>query len=118
MVNLEKTHIDNIPSVQRFRILSLMKDLSMVVAEKKDLEEAEKEIKNELISEMNSVGLDYVDNGEAEIMYHSPTIQRTVESAKLKSDYPEIYELYSKPSNKAGYLSFSKKKGVDSDASS
>lgn len=107
-------HIDDIPADGRGRIQSIVKDLGMVVAERKDLEEAEKVLKEQLLEEMLPYGLDYVENDSVEVRFMEPTTTSKINSKQLEIDHPEIYAEYVQVSEKKGFLKVNGKKPKES----
>ena len=104
------THIDNLSEESRERILELIKDLEMISDERKDLEAAEDELREKLAAEMLEFGLDYIDNGTAEVKYIPPKIQQKFDSKKLELDRPDLYHKYLIDSERKGHIRISKLK--------
>ncbi|MDR2944066.1 MAG: hypothetical protein LBU81_03150 [Methanosarcinales archaeon] len=111
-------HIDDLPTDSRKRIQSIVKDLGMVVSERKDLEEAEKALKEQLIEEMLPYRLDYVENDCVEVRYMEPTTTFKINSKKLEIDHPEIYAEYLQVSEKKGFLKVNGKKSKETESES
>ena len=88
------THIDNLQTETKERILALVRDLEMISDERKDLEEAEKELREQLAAEMLEFELDYIDNGTAEIKYIPAKFRNKFDSKRLESELPDLYEQY------------------------
>ena len=88
------THIDNISEEARERIQALIKDLEMISDERKDLEAAEKDLREQLETEMKEFELDYIDNGTVEVKYISAKVRQRVDSERLEQDYPDLYARY------------------------
>lgn len=66
---------------------------------KKQLDEQEKQLKKVLVENMEVYGVKSFENDFIKMVYVAPTTRSTIDSAKLKTDYPEIAERYSKTSN-------------------
>ncbi|WNY28798.1 hypothetical protein MmiEs2_10060 [Methanimicrococcus stummii] len=102
--------IDDIPSENQERILNLIKDLEMIVAERKDLENAEYELREQLFFEMGENQVDYAETEFSKIQYVPPKTTPKFDSKKLKQDHPEIYKQYSYDSEKKGFIKITIKK--------
>jgi len=102
------THIDNLSEESKERILALVKDLEMISDERKDLEAAEKELREKLFAEMTEFELEYIDNGTAEVKYFPPKIRQKLNSERLEQDYPDLYQEYLINSEVRGYIRISK----------
>lgn len=66
---------------------------------KKAIDEREKELKAELVKAMEKFGVKSFDNNLIKLTYIAPTTRNTVDSAKLKKTYPDIYAECTKTSN-------------------
>ena len=73
-----------------------MADLLQV---KKQLEEREKELKQELLEAMEKYGVKSFDTDLFRLTYVAPTTKTTIDSTKLKKEHPDIAEQYTKVSN-------------------
>jgi len=103
-------HIDNLPEEARERIQALVKDLEMISDERKDLETAEKELREKLATEMEEFELDYIDNGTAEVKYIPSKSQQRLDSKKLELDHPDLYQQYLIDSEVRGHIRITKLK--------
>lgn len=99
------THIDDLGNESRQLILEIIKDLEMVVAEKKDLEAAESELKEKLIDEFTKAGLDYVESDTSVIRYNAQKISKKLNTKSIQNDYPEICEQYMYDSTTKAFVS-------------
>lgn len=63
------------------------------------LEEAKKQLKDDLLSAMEKHGVKKWDNDVMTISYVAPTTRTSVDSTKLKKELPDIFSKYSKTSN-------------------
>jgi Phage-related protein, predicted endonuclease len=104
------THIDNLSAESRERILTLVKDIEMISDELKDLKAAGDELREKLVAEMIEFELDYIDNGTAEVKYIPPKIQQKLDSKKLESDHPDLYQQYLIESEMKGHIRVTKLK--------
>lgn len=66
---------------------------------KKDLDEQEKQLKQELLKAMETYGVKSFETNLIKMTYVAPTTRSTIDSTKLKKDHPDIAEQYSKISN-------------------
>lgn len=80
-------------------IMPVLKQLQELEIHSAKLEEAKKELKEDLLKAMESHGLKKWDNEVMTVTYTAPTTRTSVDSAKLKKDLPEIFNEYSKTSN-------------------
>lgn len=63
------------------------------------LEEAKKQLKEDLLIAMEKHGVKKWDNEVMLITYTAPTTRTSIDSAKLKKDLPDVFNEYSKTSN-------------------
>ena len=66
---------------------------------KKDLDEQEKQLKQELLKAMETYGVKSFETDHIKMTYVAPTTRSTIDSTRLKKDHPDIVEQYSKISN-------------------
>lgn len=57
-----------------------------------DLDRQEEELKTAIMSEMEDSNLDVFENEEIRIKYIAPVIRDTLDTYKIKKEYPEIAE--------------------------
>lgn len=86
------------------KYLAAMKAVAAVSAQKKALEEKEKEMKSDLLAAMEKFGIKSVDNDVVKITYVASSNGRKIDSANLKKEMPKIYEQFSTPTFKDAYL--------------
>lgn len=67
-----------------------IKAISDIVTAKKDLEEKEKVMKEKLQAAMEQHGVKSFDNEVIKITYVAESVRNSVDSAKLKKNYPDI----------------------------
>jgi hypothetical protein len=72
--------------------------ITAVIQQKKELDEAEKQLKAELVKAMGTYGIKSFENDMIKMVYVAPTTRSTIDSARLKKDHPGIAEQYSKTS--------------------
>ena len=72
--------------------------ITAVIQQKKELDEAEKQLKAELVKAMGTYGIKSFENDMIKMVYVAPTTRSTIDSARLKKDHPDIAEQYSKTS--------------------
>ncbi len=66
---------------------------------KKELEDQEKQLKQDLVKAMEAYGIKSFENDLIKMTYVAPTTRSTIDSTKLKKDHPDIVQQYSKTSN-------------------
>ena len=70
-----------------------------LVIMKKQLEDQERRLKEQLTKAMETYGVKSFENDQIKLVYVAPTTRSTIDSAKLKKDHPDLAEQYSKTSN-------------------
>lgn len=83
---------------------TIIRKITTLVKAKKELEEAEAELKGKLQEAMEIRGIKKFISEELSVTYVAPTTSTTLDSAKLKKKYPEIAAECSKTSNKRAYV--------------
>lgn len=73
--------------------------ITTVIQLKKELDEQEKQLKQELVKAMETYGIKSFENDQIKMTYVAPTTRSSIDSTKLKKDHPDIVEQYSKTSN-------------------
>jgi len=76
-----------------------IREITRLVVLKKELEEQEKLLKEQLVKAMEAYGVKSFDNGQIKLTYLAPTTRSTLDSTRLKKDHPDIVEEYTKVSN-------------------
>lgn len=66
---------------------------------KKQLDEQEKQLKEQLVKAMEAYGVKSFENEEIKLTYVAPTTRTSLDSTRLKKDHPDIAEEYTKVSN-------------------
>ncbi|MBR5582967.1 MAG: hypothetical protein IKW21_00395 [Lachnospiraceae bacterium] len=79
--------------------LAVMKSIAAISNQKKELEEQEKKIREDLEAAMEQYGIKSFENDILKVTYVAPTTKTTVDSAKLKKNYPNIFSECSKTSD-------------------
>lgn len=82
--------------------LTVMKEIAAINSQKKMLEEQEKKVRMTLEAAMDQYGIKSFDNDILKVTYVAPTTKTSVDSAKLKKEYPEIFKKCSKTSDVKG----------------
>ena len=80
-------------------VIQAIKDISL---KKKELEDQDKKMREELEAAMEMYGVKSFENDIIKITYTEPTIRTTLDSAKLKKNYPVVYVECSKVSDVKG----------------
>ena len=91
----EETELDVLSSA----VPDVLRAITDITVQKKQLEEQEKLMKKKLQEAMEQYGVKSFENDYVKFLYVAPTTRTTIDSAKLKKDHPEIAEQYSKTSN-------------------
>ena len=87
----------------------LISNIKKVQKAKVALNKIENELKENFKEVMESNGIKkwISPDGSFTVTYVAPTTSTTLDSKKIKEELPEIYQAYSKTSNKAGYVKLS-----------
>ena len=72
--------------------------ITNIVQMKKNLDEQEKQLKQELLKAMETYGVKSFETDIIKMTYVAPTTKTTIDSTKLKEDHPQIAKQYSKTS--------------------
>ena len=80
-------------------IMPVLKQLQELEVNSAKLEESKKLLKEDLLKAMEKHGLKKWDNEVMTVTYTAPTTRTSVDSAKLKKEYPEVYSEVIKNSN-------------------
>ena len=80
------------------RTMAIQNALAELEQRKKELEEDEKSIKAALVAAMEKNGVKTFENDSLKITYVAPTVRKTLDSKKLKSERPDIFVYYAKKS--------------------
>jgi hypothetical protein len=76
-----------------------VQQITQLVILKKQLEDQEKLLKEELTKAMEAYGVKSFENEQIKLVYVAPTTRSTIDSTRLKKDHPDIAEQYTKVSN-------------------
>lgn len=82
----------------------VIKSISDIVTQKKDLEEKEKVMKEQLQIAMEQYGIKQFDADAIKITYVAESVRNSIDSAKLKKTYPDIAAECSKASNVKAFV--------------
>lgn len=82
--------------------LAIIQTIADIASKKKELEDQDKEMRKQLEFAMDQYGVKSFENDLIKITYVEPTTRTSVDSAKLKKKYPDIYDECSKTSNVKG----------------
>ena len=83
--------------------------IANIASKKKELDEQEKEMRKKLEETMDLYGIKSFENELIKITYVEPTTRTTVDSAKLKKKYPDVFRECSKVSEVKGSVRISVK---------
>lgn len=81
---------------------TVIQAIADIATKKKELDDQDKEMRKQLESAMEQFGIKSFENDLMKITYVEPTTKTTVDSAKLKKNYPDIYTECSKVSDVKG----------------
>lgn len=84
--------------------LAIIKKIADICTQKKQLETAEKEMKDKLKEAMEKFGITKFDNDLVKISYVAEGVKKSIDSAKLKKELPEVAEKYTKASKVSSYI--------------
>ena len=85
-------------------VLAITQTIANIATKKKELEDEDKKMREELEQAMNAYGVTSFENEFVKITHIAPSTKVSVDSAKLKKKYPEIYVECSKSSDVKGYV--------------
>ena len=85
-------------------VLTITKAIANIQKEKEKLDEENQKMRSELEKAMNAYGVTTFENEFVKITHVDATTKVSVDSKKLKSELPDIYEKYSKVSDVKGYV--------------
>lgn len=104
---------DEETGLQEFKTaqLATLNAIASLTAQKKSIEEQEKQMKAVLLQAMEKYGVKKFESDVLNLTYVAPTTSTTVDSAKLKKKFPDVYAECSKASSKAGYVKITLKDG-------
>ncbi len=81
-----------------------IKAITDIVNAKKNLEEQEKNMKEQLQKAMEAHGIKSFDNESIKVTYMAESVRNSVDSAKLKKKYPDIAAECNKSSNVKAFV--------------
>ena len=81
---------------------AVIQSIADIAKQKKELEELDKEMRRQLEKAMDAFEIKSFENDLIKITYVEPTVRTSVDSAKLKKKYPEIFNECSKNSEVKG----------------
>lgn len=80
------------------KAMTIMRNIAELDKQKKALEKQDKEVRNALKKTMDEFGIKSFENDILKVTFVEETTRTSIDSAKLKKDYPDIAEKYSKTS--------------------
>lgn len=93
------------------KCLPIMQTIKKIVLQKKALEAAEKDMKDKLKEIMEANGVKGFENPILKVTYIAQSTTNTLDSAKVKAKYPEVYQDCIKTSVKSAYVKVEVKEG-------
>ena len=82
----------------------IIKSIAALTLQKKQIEEQEKAMKEQLKAAMEKYGVKSFEKETVKFTYVAPTVENRLDSKALKADLPEVAAKYTKQSPKAGYV--------------
>ena len=70
----------------------IIDDISELAVQKKSIEDQEKKMKDKLVKAMEKYDVKSFENDRVKFMYVAPSERKSIDSAKLKKQYPDIAE--------------------------
>lgn len=86
------------------KTVAVIKAIADISTKKKELEQQDKLMREQLETAMDRYGIKKFDNELISISYVEPTTSTTIDTAKVKKLYPDIASECSKTTNKKGYV--------------
>lgn len=86
------------------KTIAVIKAIADISTRKKELEQQDKLMREQLEKAMNEYGIKKFDNELISISYVEPTTSTTIDTAKVKKLYPDIAAECSKTTSKKGYV--------------
>ena len=83
---------------------AIIQRISLLVKQKKEIEESEKEMREKLQQAMEKNGIKSFDNDVIKVVYVEPLQRTSIDSAKLKSQMPDVYAKFAKTSNVKAFV--------------
>ena len=87
----------------------IMKSIASLDKQKKAIDEQDKQIRNALKNAMDEFGIKSFENDLLKVTHIAETTKTSIDTAKLKKDYPDIAKKYSKVSKVSAYIRISVK---------
>ena len=84
------------------KTLSIIQTIADIASKKKELEDQDKKMREQLEAAMEQFDIKSFENDLVKITYTEPTTRISVDSAKLKKNYPDIYTECCKTSDVKG----------------
>jgi predicted phage-related endonuclease len=89
-------------TVFQSKALSTMRQIAELDIQKKRLDAQDKAVRKQLQELMDAYSIKCFENDILKVTYVEPTTRTTIDSTRLKKDYPDIAEQYSKTTNVSG----------------
>ena len=84
------------------KTLTVIQAIADIASKKKELEDQDKKMREQLEAAMEQYNIKSFENDLVKITYTEPTTRTSVDSAKLKKNYPDIYTECSKVTDVKG----------------
>ena len=83
---------------------TIIKNIAALTLQKKQIEDQEKLMKEQLKAAMEKYGVKSFENEPVKFTYVAPTMENRLDSKALKADLPDVAAKYTKQNPKAGYV--------------
>lgn len=93
--------------------MTILNNIADLVNQKKELEAAEKKLKDELKKAMEQYGIKKFSSDILDITYVAETTKNSLDSARLKKEKPDVYAAFTKTSKSSAYIKVTVKKDGD-----
>lgn len=95
---------ENALATMQTEAAAVIKAIANLSVQKKQIEEQEKSMKEQLKVAMEKYGIKAFENEVVKFTYVAPTVENRIDSKALKADLPDVAAKYTKQNPKAGYV--------------
>lgn len=90
---------ENLPDLFRKKEAAVIQAMTNLLSAKKELEEKETKVREQLVAAMDSYGIKSFENEFLKVVFVAATTRTTLDSKALKKDLPDVAAKYTKTSN-------------------
>lgn len=105
----EQAYEENAIQVFNDEAMIIMKSIASLDKQKKAIDEQDKRMRNALKNAMDEFGIKSFENDLLKVTHIAETTKTSIDTAKLKKDYPDIAKKYSKVSKVSASIRISVK---------